>query len=179
MGRAQRHEEATRPLRLLADHPVLQGDALVQSARLEAAGAEAGQDRIAALQPGAPVGGRRDGQLQPLSARHLLGQRPNDAEMLRVQIDQDDLGAPEALAPPDKGGHGARGTGAAAADVRELDSCHGVTFRGASAITPAGGCGGCDRRPAHDRPAGAGDRVGCLRRSRRLALGRCTPRSRG
>src|ERR1700694_874410 len=36
MDRAQRHKEATRPLRLLADHAVLERNALIQVARLEA-----------------------------------------------------------------------------------------------------------------------------------------------
>ena len=56
LDRAQRHEEAARTLRLLADHAVRERDPLVEHARLEAAGAVAGQDRVAVRR------GRRGGR---------------------------------------------------------------------------------------------------------------------
>ena len=50
VDRAQRHEEAARPLRLLADDAVLERDTLVEVARLEAAGTEAGEHGVAVAQ---------------------------------------------------------------------------------------------------------------------------------
>src|SRR5207244_2763985 len=51
VDRAQRHEEAARPLRLLADHAVLERHALVDVARFEATGAEAGEHSVAIGEP--------------------------------------------------------------------------------------------------------------------------------
>src|SRR3954447_17735351 len=75
VDRAQRHEEAAGPLRLLPDDPVLERYALVKIARLEPTGAETGQHRIAILQAGRAVRGGRDRQIEPRIARHLLRER--------------------------------------------------------------------------------------------------------
>ena len=58
VDRAQRHEEAARPLGLLADHAVRERDPLVEHARLEAAGPVARQHGVAGVEAGAPVGRR-------------------------------------------------------------------------------------------------------------------------
>ncbi len=88
---AQRHEEAARTLRLLADDAVLERDRLVEVARLKAPNPEARQHRVAARQTLAPVGGGGDGQVQAACACHFLRDGLHDAQTVLVEIDQHDL----------------------------------------------------------------------------------------
>ena len=125
VDRAQGHEEAARALRLLADHAVRERDALVEHARLEAAGPVARQDRVAAVEAGAAVGRRRHGEVEALRGRHPLGEAADQLEPLGVEVDQHDLGPVEVGALLDEAGHRARRAGGSAADVGDLQSCHG------------------------------------------------------
>ena len=74
IDRAQGHEEAARPLRFLANDAVLQRNALVVHARLEAAGPEAGEHRIAIAQALAPVRRGAHGDVEAARLDHLVGQ---------------------------------------------------------------------------------------------------------
>ena len=98
VDRAQRHEEAARAVGLLADHAVLERDALVERARLEAARPVAGEHGVAAVEAGAAVGGRGDVEVEARAPRHALGERADELEPVGVEVDQHDLGAGEVLA---------------------------------------------------------------------------------
>ena len=124
VDRTQRHEEPAGALRLLADHAIFEWDALVEMPRLEAAGPKTRQHRVAVRQAGAPVGGDGDRQIDPFVARHFVRQGLDNPQPLEVEVDQDHLRALEVLALRDQRCHGAGGTGAAPADVCQLDACH-------------------------------------------------------
>jgi hypothetical protein len=122
--RAQRHEEAARPLRLLPDHAVAERDLLVEHAGLEPAGAEARQDRVAAVEARAAVGRGGHGEIDAVRPRHALGEPADEVEAVAVEVDQHNLGAGEALAVLHEAGHCAGGARGTAADVRDLDPGH-------------------------------------------------------
>jgi hypothetical protein len=124
VDRAQRHEEAARPLGLLPDHAVRERDALVEHARLEATGPVAREHRVAPVEPGAPVGGRRDGDVDAPGRGHPLGERADQLQPLAVEVDQHDLRPAEVLALLDEAGHRPGASCRPAADVRDLQSCH-------------------------------------------------------
>ena len=114
VDRAQRHEEPARALGLLADDPVLERDALVEHAGLEAAGPVARQDRIDVGQA------RRAGRSWsgsagrgPRAAGHPLGQPLDDRQPVGHEVDEHDLRAREARAvvvDERRHGAGARGS---------------------------------------------------------------------
>ena len=122
--RTHRHEEAACALRLLADHPVLEWDALVVDARLEATGAERREHRIAAVERGPPVGRRADHDVEAAGASHLVGKGPDQLEPVRVEVDEHHLRAVEVGAVRHERGHRAGGPRRAAAQVDELDPGH-------------------------------------------------------
>jgi hypothetical protein len=124
VDRAQRHEQAARPLRLLADHAVGERDLLVQHARLEPARPVAGQHRVAGVQAGAAVRRRGDGELGAPRRGHALGEPADQLQAIGVEVDEDDLRAGEVLRLLDEAGHGARGPRRPTADVRDLDPRH-------------------------------------------------------
>src|SRR5262249_6951931 len=124
MDRAQRHKEAARPLRLLADDAMLERDAFIEIARLKPSWTETGLRRIAVAQAVTPVSRRPDSQIEAGDARHFPGNGGNDLQALLVEIDQHDIRSIELHALCDEGGHGAGSTSAPATDVRQLDACH-------------------------------------------------------
>ena len=124
VDRAQRHEEPARALRLLADDAVRERDPLVEHARLEAARAVAGEDGVAAVEPGAAVGGRRHGEVDALGRRHPLREAADQLQPLGVEVDQHDLRAAEVLALLDEARHRSGAPGRTAADVGDLQPCH-------------------------------------------------------
>ena len=125
---AQGHEEAARPLGLLADDPVGQREALVQAARLEAARSVAAQHGVHVGQARPSVSGRLEAQVQATGRRHPFGEAPHDIEVGGVQVDEHDLRAGETgPVVVDEGGHGAGRSRRAASQVGELDGCHRPT----------------------------------------------------
>src|SRR2546421_8541669 len=118
MDRPQRHKEAARSLRLLANHAIFEWDAFIKIAGLKASRAKTRQDGIAVLQTFSPVRGSSDGQVEVSGPRHFLGEGLNDTQAFFIQIDEHDLRPIEIFALLDKRRHRAGGTGAAAPDVR-------------------------------------------------------------
>ena len=144
--RPQRHEEAARPLRLLADHTVLERDALVECAGLEPAWPEARQHRIDVAKPLTTVGRRGHSQVEAGVLGHLVGQQLDQGEPLGVQVDEDDLGAVELRPVVHERRHRSGGTRRASAEVGQLDPGHrsssknhvGETVVGPSSIGAGG-----------------------------------------
>ena len=124
VNRAQRHEEAARPLRFLADHAMLERDRFIDVARCEAARSEAGQHRVAIGQPSASVGGGADGEIDTLGARQFLGQLLDDSQALWLKVDQHNLGALKVLPLMNERRHRAGRARAAATNVGQLDPGH-------------------------------------------------------
>src|SRR5256885_6455788 len=124
MDRAQRHKEAARSLRLLANHAIFKGDAFIKIASLKASRAKTRQDGIAVLQTFSPVRGSSDSQIETSGPRHFLGECLNDTQALFIQIDKHNLRPIEIFALLDKRGHCASRTGAASPNVRQFYTCH-------------------------------------------------------
>src|SRR5437763_12743250 len=114
MDRAQRHKEAPRSLRLLANHAIFEWDAFIKIAGLKASGAKTRQDGIAVLQTFSPVRGSSDSQIETSGPRHFLGECLDDTQALFIQIDKHDLRPIEIFALLDKRGQCANRTGTAA-----------------------------------------------------------------
>ena len=146
VDRAQRHEEAARPLRLLADDAVPERDALVEDTRSEAAGTIARENRVAVGKPGSPIRRGLDREVETARPGHALGKPANQVESLRVQVDEHDLGALEVLALVDEARHRAGAARGAAADIRHLDACH---------LKPSPGSKPSAGRERGARPSGA------------------------
>ena len=123
--RPERHEESARPLRLLADHAVVERDPLVLGPGTEAAGAKRREDGVAVAEGSLAVGGGRDREVDAAGAGHLLGERPDQLEPVGVEVDQHDLRPVELGAVVvDERGHRPRTAGRASADVCQLDPGH-------------------------------------------------------
>src|SRR2546421_8260305 len=118
MDRAQRHKEASRSLRLLANHTIFEWDAFIKIASLKASRAKTCQDGIAVLQTFAPIRGSSNGQIEISGPRHFLGECLNNTQALFIQIDKHNLRPIEIFALLDKRGHCASLTGAARPNVR-------------------------------------------------------------
>ena len=88
VDRAQRHEEAARPLRLLADDAVLERDPLVEHARREAARPIAREDRVAVGEARAAIGRRLDREVEPARLGHALGEPADQVEPLGIEVDR-------------------------------------------------------------------------------------------
>ena len=167
VDRAQRHEEAARPLRLLPDDAVRERDPLVEHARLEAAGAVGRQDGVDAVEPGAAVGRGRHREVDALRRRHPLREVADQLEALRVEVDQHDLRAGEVLALLDEARHRARSAGRPAADVGDLQSCHLLLQRARVVNSVPSSRLRHDRsrpKPDRNRPTAAGRRHRARRR---------------
>src|SRR6266516_683503 len=100
--RAQRHEEAARSLRFLANDAMFERNALVEIASLEAAGLEACQNGVTPLESFPALRGSSDRQIQAHGGCHLLGDSLNDRKEFCVKIDQDNLVPVEIFALVDK-----------------------------------------------------------------------------
>ena len=152
----QRHEEAARPLRLLADDAVLERDALVQHTRRKAARPIARKNRIAVGEARTSIGRGRDREVEAARLRHALRQPADQVEPVGVEVDEHDFRALEVLALVDEARHRARAARGAAADIRHLDACH-LTLPG-SARSAGRGRGDRPPSPRGPRAGGAGSR---------------------
>ncbi len=124
LGRAQRHHQPARSLRLLADHAVLQRDALVHRPGREVARPETGQHGVDVGQSRAQVGRRGHRDVDSRRSRHLLGDPAGDLEVLGVQIDQHELRTVELRAMMHERRHRAWRSRRTAADIGDLDTRH-------------------------------------------------------
>src|SRR5437588_9409981 len=118
MDRPQRHKEAARSLRLLANHAIFEWDAFIKIAGLKASRAKTRQDGIAVLQTFSPVRGSSNGQIETSGPCHFLGECLNNTQALFIQIYKHNLRPIEIFALLDKRGHRAGRTGAAPPDIR-------------------------------------------------------------
>src|SRR5436305_15335547 len=94
--------------------------------RLKSTRAETGQDGIGIREPGSPIGGGGDGEVKSPAAGHFLGERFDDVQAFRLEIDENDFRAIEVPALVNERSHGSRRTRATSPDIGELDSRHSV-----------------------------------------------------
>ena len=129
VDRAERHEEAAGPLRLLPDEAVVERDALVEHPGVEPSRPEGREHGVTVDERCAPVGGRGDRDVQAPCSRDLLREGADQLEPVLVEVDEDDLRAVEVGAVRHQRRHRPCRPGRAAAEVDELDPCHQCPFR--------------------------------------------------
>jgi hypothetical protein len=66
---------------------------LIEDARLKTTRAEAGQDRFTISEPHTTISRSREGDIEPTSAGHLLGERTDEIKAILIKVNQDDFGA--------------------------------------------------------------------------------------
>jgi hypothetical protein len=72
---------------------VAERDLLVEHARLVSAGAEAREDRVAAVETDAAIGRRGHGEVDPVRPRHPRAEAADEVEAVGVEADEHDLGS--------------------------------------------------------------------------------------
>jgi hypothetical protein len=128
--RAQGHEEPARPLGLLPDHAVFQGNRFVEVSRLEAPWPVAGEHGVTIRKASAPVGRRLHVDVEPVVPDQFVREAFDEIEALLVEIDEHDVRTVEVFALVKEGSHGAWSAGASATDVGDLDSSHAMRASG-------------------------------------------------